>query len=98
MGIPHARERIVGGLYFGIPRFVCSRYCQSYSLHAVFEICERINRHTHRHTDTLVTIIQPPGKEVIRVQNISGILTTDARVSVLRAVQTTHGRADRCIV
>ena len=61
MGIPQ-RERIVGGLYFGIPRLVCSRYCQSYSLHAVFEISERINRHTHRHTDTLVTIIQtsPP--------------------------------------
>jgi len=49
MGVPQ-RERIVGG------------YCQSYSLHAVFEIRERINRHTHRHTDTLVTIIQtsPP--------------------------------------
>jgi len=50
-GSPLQRERIVGG------------YCQSYSLHAVFEIRERINRHTHRHTDTLVTIIQPPPRE-----------------------------------
>jgi len=63
MGIPHARERIVGGLYFGIPRFVCNRYCQSYSLHAVFEIRERTNRHTQTYRHASYNYSTPPPRE-----------------------------------